>query len=165
MRKYRKSPLVPLDQPFNKCFEIADSSVSRIPILRSLQMPSSRDPVPQAARLAQQFITQNRGILNNFGVAADLHYDGTSLDLLLKSGTKIGALPLLSPTSGKPDYGLIIKPRFDWSGIGPMLAVMGWRVIPTPLKLPLLPRSERKIPPWVLSTTDSDPTEGVAGSA
>ncbi len=115
-------------------------------------MPSSRDPVPQAARLAQQFITQNRGILNSFGVAADLHYDGTSLDLLLKSGTKIGALPLLSPTSGKPDYGLIIKPRFDWSGIGPMLAVMGWRVIPSPLKLPMLPRSERKIPPWVLST-------------
>ncbi|MCI0616767.1 hypothetical protein L0244_27625, partial [bacterium] len=70
----------------------------------------------------------------------------------MKSGTKIGALPLLSPTSGKPDYGLIIKPRFDWSGIGPMLAVMGWRVIPSPLKLPLLPRSERKIPPWVLST-------------
>jgi 5-methylcytosine-specific restriction endonuclease McrBC regulatory subunit McrC len=33
-----------------------------------------------------------------------------------------------------------------------MLATMGWRVIPVPLKLPLLPRSERKIPPWVLST-------------
>ncbi len=33
-----------------------------------------------------------------------------------------------------------------------MLADMGWRVIPSPLGLPLLPRSERKVPPWVLST-------------
>jgi hypothetical protein len=115
-------------------------------------MPASRDPIPQAARLGQQFVQQNRGILSSFGVTADFKYDGNSLDLVFKAGTKIGALPLLSPTSGKPDYGLIIKPRFDWAGIGPMLAAMRWRVIPSPLKLPLLPRSERKIPPWVLST-------------
>lgn len=33
-----------------------------------------------------------------------------------------------------------------------MLAEMGWRIVPQPLSLPLLPRSDRKIPPWVLST-------------
>lgn len=32
-----------------------------------------------------------------------------------------------------------------------MLAEMGWRVSPTPLRLPLLKRSERRVPPWVLS--------------
>ena len=32
-----------------------------------------------------------------------------------------------------------------------MLAEMGWRVSPTPLRLPLLPRSERRVPAWVLS--------------
>jgi hypothetical protein len=47
---------------------------------------------------------------------------------------------------------MIIKPRFDWQGLGPMLGDMGWRVIPQPLALPMLPRSDRKIPPWVLST-------------
>src|SRR5262245_61604261 len=109
MRKFRKSPLVRLDQSFNKCFEITDSSVSRIPIIPSLQMPTVRDQVPQAARLGQQFIQQNRGILSSFGVTADFQYDGNSLDLVFRAGTKIGALPLLSPTSGKPDYGLIIK--------------------------------------------------------
>src|SRR5262245_8854596 len=32
-----------------------------------------------------------------------------------------------------------------------MLAEMGWRVSPTPLRLPLLRRSERRVPIWVLS--------------
>lgn len=32
-----------------------------------------------------------------------------------------------------------------------MLGDMGWRVTPSPLAMPMLPRSERKIPPWVLS--------------
>jgi 5-methylcytosine-specific restriction endonuclease McrBC regulatory subunit McrC len=32
-----------------------------------------------------------------------------------------------------------------------MLAEMGWLISPTPLKLPLLKRSERRVPPWVLS--------------
>ena len=52
-----------------------------------------------------------------------------------------------------PDYGLVIKPRFGWQGIGPMLGAMGWKILPDPLPLPLLPRSDRKIPPWVLSST------------
>lgn len=111
-----------------------------------------RDPQAQAARLAQQFIRQNQGILKDFGISVNLTYDGNTIDLVFEANTKVGALPLLSPTTGRPDYGLVIKPRFDWPGLGPMLAMMGWRVIPTPLNLPLLPRSERKIPPWVLST-------------
>jgi hypothetical protein len=32
-----------------------------------------------------------------------------------------------------------------------MLGMMGWKVLPAPLPLPNLPRSERKVPPWVLS--------------
>jgi hypothetical protein len=32
-----------------------------------------------------------------------------------------------------------------------MLAEMGWLVSPSPLKLPLLRRSERRVPLWVLS--------------
>lgn len=64
----------------------------------------------------------------------------------------MGAVPLRSPTTGQHDYGFTVRPRFDWQGIGMMLGEMGWRVIPAPLSLPLLPRSDRKIPPWVLST-------------
>jgi 5-methylcytosine-specific restriction endonuclease McrBC regulatory subunit McrC len=46
----------------------------------------------------------------------------------------------------------VVRPRFDWPGIGPILGATGWRVIPSPLSMPMLPRSERRVPPWVLST-------------
>jgi hypothetical protein len=102
--------------------------------------------------LAHQFIGQNAGLLGNLGIVIEPRYDGTAVELVFRTGTRIGAIPLLSPTTGKPDYGLVVKPRFEWPGLGAMLGLMGWRVIPVPLPLPLLPWSERKIPPWVLSS-------------
>jgi 5-methylcytosine-specific restriction endonuclease McrBC regulatory subunit McrC len=79
-------------------------------------------------------------------------YDGSKVDLVFSTASTVGAVPLLSPTTGRFDYGFIVRPRFQWQGIGVMLSEMGWRVIPSPLPLPLLPQSDRKIPPWVLST-------------
>jgi hypothetical protein len=117
-----------------------------------LRRPASRDPNSQAARLAHQFISQNSELLSNLGVVVEPRYDGSTVELVFRTGTRVGAIPLFSPTTGKPDYGLIVKPRFDWPGLGTMLGLMGWRVIPTPLRLPLLPQSERKIPPWVLAS-------------
>ena len=84
-------------------------------------------------------------------VRIDRDYDGNDARLLIQAGNAVGAIPLLSPTTARPDYGLIVQPRFPWAGIGPMLAEMGWRVSPTPLRSPLLHRSERRVPPWVLS--------------
>ena len=134
------------------CFEGSDFSLVRIPAKMLIQGEPPRYPEQQAGRLAQQFVQQNRGLLADFGVTPRVSYDGKHLDVELETSSKIGALPLLSPTTGRPDYGLIIRPRFEWLGIGGMLAQMGWRVVPTPLRLPLLPGSERKIPLWVLST-------------
>lgn len=135
------------------CFEGIDSSTIRQPANILLRGQVPRDPQPQAARLAKNFLEQNRGILANMDVTAAVEYDGNTVDLVFTTGTCVGAIPLLSPTSGQPDYGLIVKPRFDWPGVGEMLGKTGWRVIPRPLPLPLLPRSDRKIPPWVLSST------------
>ncbi len=151
-RQFTRAPLLrykPLESP---CFEALDSSTLRLPATFLVKGNIPRDPQSQAARLSTQFIRQNRGALNDFGVFLDSDYDGNSTDLVFRMSTKIGAVPLLSPTTGKPDYGLVVKPRFGWNGIGPMLGEMGWRIIPTPLKLPLLPRSDKKVPPWVLST-------------
>jgi len=135
------------------CFETEDYSLFAIPATKLLSGTPPRDPQAPAARLANQFLRQNRGILQDFGISGNVHYDGTEVNIQLRSSGQVGALPLLSPTSGRPDYGLVIKPRFGWQGIGPMLGAMGWKIIPTPLRLPMLPRSDRKIPPWVLSTT------------
>ena len=79
-------------------------------------------------------------------------YDGANVELLVRAGIRIGAIPLISPTTGKSDYGLIVRPRFEWTGLGEILGATGWRIVPEPLQLPMLPRSERKIPPWVLSS-------------
>jgi hypothetical protein len=133
-------------------FECNDSDEQRLNAIRLIQGDLPRDPQALAARLAKQFIEQNRGVLNNFDIQATQEYDGNTIWLVLKTGIKVGALPLISPTSGKPDYGMVIKPRFEWAGIGSMLAKMGWRIVPTLLKLPLIPGTERKIPPWVLSS-------------
>lgn len=149
---FTKVPVLSQTPSSQTCFEIVDSSIHYIPATFLVQGILPRDPQAQAARLAKQFIRQNQGVLKDFDVSVNLTYDGNTVDLAFEANTKVGALPLLSPTTGRPDYGLVIKPRFDWPGLGPMLAMMGWRVIPTPLRLPLLPRSERKIPPWVLST-------------
>jgi McrBC 5-methylcytosine restriction system component len=133
------------------CFKVADSSTLRLPAVRLLRGPAPRDPNAQAARLARQFIDRNRGLLANLDVVIEPHFDGTAVELSIRTGTRVGAIPLLSPTTGKPDYGIIIEPRFLWPGLGAMLGVMGWRIVPAPLRLPMLPRSEREIPPWVLS--------------
>ena len=146
------APLSSQEYERTPCFEAVESRRLKVPAETLIRGNPGRDPNPQAARLASQFIRQNKEILNVFDTGIDLSYDGNKLDLVFFPSTKIGALPLLSPTTGRPDYGLVIKPRFDWVGLGPMLATMGWRVLPKIVKLPMLPRSERKIPPWVLST-------------
>ena len=84
-------------------------------------------------------------------IRIDRDFDGNDLYLLIRAGSAVGAIPLISPTTARPDYGLVVQPRFPWAGIGPMLAEMGWRITPTPLRLPLLCRSERRVPVWVLS--------------
>lgn len=134
------------------CFEITDSSVYRKSAEFLLGKTRVRDTLSQAARLGQQFLRQNRWIFSQFDVEADLDFDGSRVDIILRSHSKVGAMPLYSPTSGKPDYGLMVKPRFDWNGLGAMLGGMGWKIIPEPISLPMLPKSDRKIPPWVLST-------------
>lgn len=105
----------------------------------------------RSARLAEQFVALNRSLMSLLDVRIHRNYDGGDVRLLIESGSAVGALPLISPTTARPDYGLIVQPRFPWAGIGPMLAEMGWRISPKPLQLPLLHRSERRVPVWVLS--------------
>ena len=138
--------------PSGQCFEAVDSGTLRVAATTLIRGAHPRDPASQAARLAGHFIERNRSTLSQVGAAIEQEYDGSRVDLVIRTGTNIGAVPLISPTTGRADYGLVVKPRFDWPGIGPMLAEMGWRVVPSTLPLPLLPRSDRKIPPWVLSS-------------
>lgn len=148
--QYRASEVsARLDQ---RCFEAKDSSVTRLPADFLLQHQASRDLASQVARLTDHFIDSNRDALRELDVSIDPHYRNSAIELDIRAGTRIGAIPLISPSDGKHDYGLVVRPRFDWPGIGPILGATGWRVIPAPLRMPMLPRSERRVPPWVLST-------------
>lgn len=137
------------------CLELEDHGTFRRSAVEFFGLTGNgapRDPSAAAGRLAEQFVHHNRSILAALDVHIDRDYDGRDVSLLIRSGSAVGAVPLYSPTSAQPDYGLVVQPRFPWMGIGPMLSEMGWRVGPSPLRLPLLRRSERRVPPWVLSS-------------
>ena len=102
--------------------ECTDTDLTRLDAKLLIGSAQPRSPEVLASRLARQFIEQNKGVLASFDIEAFQDYDGTNVSLMLRSGLKVGALPLISPTSSRPDYGLVIKPRFDWTGIGCMLS-------------------------------------------
>lgn len=141
-------------QPRGATFSLCDSDtlVLSADILTGARR--SRDASQLSAQLAQQFVSINSGFLKDFGVSSFIDYVGSKVKIIFKSGILVGAIPLLSPTSGQPDYGLILSPRFGWTGLGNILAQTGWKIIPSLLPgLPMLPQSDRNIPPWVLSGT------------
>jgi hypothetical protein len=140
-------------KPANElCLEIQDNSVFRTSAVEFFGLRGSRDPNVAAGRISEQFVKQNHTLMALLDVRIQADYDGREVTLVAQAGNAVGAIPLISPTSARPDYGLVVQPRFPWTGIGPMLAAMGWRVTPAPLRLPLLRRSERRVPRWVLSS-------------
>jgi len=146
-----RTPIQPIKPTRDVCLELRDHSRVTKSAIALFGSKASADPAPQAARLADQFITQNALLFQLLNVSIRRDYDGSDVLLHIDSGSAIGAVPLVSPLTARPDFGLVVQPRFPWAGIGPMLAEMGWLISPTPLRLPLLKRSERRVPPWVLS--------------
>lgn len=144
----RTAPLQAPPRERNPCIELADQSPRDLP---AAALFTGTD-APTAARLAEQFARLNEPLLRRFDVQLASRFDGSQVHLSFQAGNQVGAIPLLSPTTARPDFGLVVQPRFPWAGIGPLLAHMGWRVAPQPLRLPLLRRSERRVPPWVLSS-------------
>lgn len=150
-RASTRTPLEPVKLSTDICLELRDHSRVTKSAIALFGSKTSSDPAGQAARLTDQFLTQNAGLFQLLSVKITRDYDGSDVLLQIDSGSAVGAVPLVSPLTARPDFGLVVQPRFAWTGIGPMLAEMGWLISPTPLRLPLLKRSERRVPPWVLS--------------
>jgi len=149
--KPRTNGLLPVALATDVCIELKDNSVIRKSATKFFRI-ESRNPAPTAAKLVEQLIFANRRLITLLDVNIECAYNGNDVYLAIHSGNAVGAIPLISPQSAQHDLGLVVQPRFEWGGIGPMLGEMGWRIVPVPLKLPLLRRSERKVPPWVLSS-------------
>lgn len=100
---------------------------------------------------AFSFIGANQAHLDAIDVDAVFVSSPDQIDLKLKPGGSIGAVPLRSPTTQKIAAGLVVQPRFGWNGIGLMLHRVGWSASPQLLTLPLVPGSAKEVPPWVLA--------------
>jgi hypothetical protein len=137
-RRPRTVPLFPLQPAEEVCLELADHSFTERSAIHFFRLRGMRDPDAQAARMSEQFIKQNRALMSLLDARIERDYDGNDVRLVIQAGSPVGVIPLISPIIARPDFGLVIQPRFPWAGIGPMLAEMGWRVSPTALHLPLL---------------------------
>jgi hypothetical protein len=138
-------------RPVGICQRVVDSTESHINAIEWLG-GEGRDPALAAEVRAESLILANRGLLKDFLIDADVRRQNKIPYVVLRPSTRIGALPLLSPVTGRIDYGLVVEPRFQWGGIGEILGKTGYKIVPQLLPLPELPQSDRRIPPWVLSS-------------
>ena len=131
--------------------ELLDSSEAFLPALDWLG-GSGGDAAGNAERRAEDLVGINRGVLRDLNVELSVGRVRGVPGLHARTGIRVGAVPLRSPVSGRADFGLVVSPRFGWTGIGDVLGRTGFRVTPDLLPLPDLPQSERHVPPWVLSS-------------
>lgn len=130
---------------------VPDTSVTFVPV-RDWLAPTS-DPRSNVAELnAESLVKFNRGVLHDFRIAARTTSRGDVPGIEFTTSSRVGAIPLLSPISGRADFGLVVEPRFSWTSAGEMLHGTGFKVVPEILPLPNPPQSERRIPAWVLSS-------------
>ncbi|MBF0256929.1 MAG: hypothetical protein HQL47_10845, partial [Gammaproteobacteria bacterium] len=109
----------------------------------------SRDPGWGA--FLDGFLQRNQLAFDALGLRPQIVSGRDGARLEIKPGIKAGAIPLRSAVTGQIAGGLIIRPRFGWTGIGRVLSATGWGSGPQFLTLPLVPGSGREIPPWVLA--------------
>jgi hypothetical protein len=101
--------------------------------------------------LADRFQSLNRVALDALDLQLRLDSDLTGSRLHVIPGGRAGAVPLRSPITGAVAAGLLIKPRFGWSGVGQILQETGWHAAPDLLEMPAVPGSASEVPPWVLA--------------
>jgi hypothetical protein len=100
---------------------------------------------------ARNFLSANQAHFSPLEVQPVLRADAEQINLYLKPGGTIGAVPVRSPTTRKITGGLVVHPRFGWDDIGPILHEIGWTASPRLLEIPLVPGAAREVPPWVLA--------------
>jgi hypothetical protein len=110
------------------------------------------DAAGNAEGRAAALLAANAGVLRALGLEADLARVGGQPVIRVSAGTRVGAVPLLSPVSGRLDFGIVVRPRFDWDAVGQLLHAAGMRSVPEVLPFPTLPRSERSVPSWVIAS-------------
>ena len=99
----------------------------------------------------EQFLRANEKTLASLDVRAELVADSNETKIRLFPGGRAGAIPLRSAQTQHVKAGLLVRPRFGWSGVGAVMQQTGWAASPEFLDVPLVPGSARDVPPWVLA--------------
>ncbi len=139
-------PLAQLRRTSEICLEVADNSIIRRSAVNFFNVQGTRDPHGQAARLADQFVRQNRALTALLDVRIERDYDGNDMRLVIESGNAAGAVPLLSPTTARPDFGLVVQPRFPWRGSARCSLIWAGVLFRTHSDYLCCVRSERRVP-------------------
>ncbi len=100
---------------------------------------------------ARDLINANSPQLDALAVTPILEPEPDQICVYLRPGGTIGSIPLRSPTTRKVIGGLVVRPRFGWNDIGPLLQEIGWTASPKLLRFPLVPGAAKEVPPWVLA--------------
>lgn len=100
---------------------------------------------------AESFLRLNEAALARLEVTPEIGSSESGVRLRLVPGGRAGAIPLRSAQTGQVAGGLIVEPRFGWSGVGRVLSETGWVAAPEFLEGALVPGSGREVPPWVLA--------------
>ena len=110
------TPLQAIRPTQDICLELRDHTRVTKSAVAFFGSKSSADPAAQAARLADQFITQNAPLFQLLQVSIQRDYDGRDVLLHIDSGSAIGAVPLVSPLTGRQDFGLVVPASIsvDW---------------------------------------------------
>ena len=100
---------------------------------------------------ADAFIKFNRDALAALDVTPETATEASGFTVRLRPGGRTGAVPLRSGQTGNVVGGLVVQPRFGWSGVVRVLQETGWPAFPEFHQLPMVPGSGREVPPWVLA--------------
>ena len=100
---------------------------------------------------AESFLRMNEAALSRLDVKTEIGSSDAGVRVKLVPGGRAGAIPLRSAQTGNVAGGLVVEPRFGWSGVGNVLAETGWAAAPEFLECPMVPGSGREVPPWVLA--------------
>ena len=100
---------------------------------------------------ARDLISSNSPQFQALEVTPTLEAGLDQIHLDLRPGGTIGSVPLRSPVTRKVVGGLVVRPRFGWNDIGPLLQEIGWTASPRLLSFPLVPGAAKEVPPWVLA--------------
>jgi hypothetical protein len=101
-------------------------------------------------RWVEPFLAANLVGLRRLGLQHEVRVD-PDLRVLLRPGSRIGAIPLLSPATRKVAAGLLVEPRFRWPALGAVFNAIGFSVEPELGGAALVPGSAREVPPWLLA--------------